>query len=246
MAQPDERWPFEPRPTPAHAPTKRAGGDPGRPRFRRELHRPHGGGHLDRRRRLARLGRRAVRAVRARPGDGGAALRPGDLRGAEGLPARRRQRLAVPAREERRADCPLRPAAGAAGAAAGGLPRQHRGAGGRRRRAGCPRAAEQSLYLRPFMFASEAFLGVRAGASGSPTAASPARPGPTSPRACTRSSIWISTTYTRAAPGGTGAAKCGGNYAASLIAQQEAAEHGCDQVMFADAAEHPGWRSWAG
>ena len=50
--------------------------------------------------------------------------------------------------------------------------------------------------------------------------------------------IWISTAYTRAAPGGTGAAKCGGNYAASLIAQQEAAEHGCDQVMFADAAEH--------
>ena len=50
--------------------------------------------------------------------------------------------------------------------------------------------------------------------------------------------IWISTNYTRAAPGGTGAAKCGGNYAASLIAQQEAAEQGCDQVMFADAAEH--------
>ncbi len=51
-------------------------------------------------------------------------------------------------------------------------------------------------------------------------------------------SIWISTTYTRAAPGGTGAAKCGGNYAASLLAQQEAADQGCEQVMFADAAEH--------
>ena len=50
-------------------------------------------------------------------------------------------------------------------------------------------------------------------------------------------SIWITTRYTRAAPGGTGAAKCGGN-AASLVAQQEAASHGCDQVMFADAAEH--------
>ena len=50
----------------------------------------------------------------------------------------------------------------------------------------------------------------------------------------------MTTTYTRAAPGGTGAAKCGGNYAASLIAQQEAAEHGCDQVMFTDAAE----REW--
>ena len=46
---------------------------------------------------------------------------------------------------------------------------------------------------------------------------------PTSPPACSRSAIWISTSYSRAAPGGTGAAKCGGNYAASLIAQQEAA-----------------------
>lgn len=50
--------------------------------------------------------------------------------------------------------------------------------------------------------------------------------------------IWVSENYTRAAPGGTGAAKCGGNYAASLIAQQEAVEHGCDQVAFLDAAEH--------
>jgi branched-chain amino acid aminotransferase len=51
-------------------------------------------------------------------------------------------------------------------------------------------------------------------------------------------SIWISTLYSRSAPGGTGAAKCGGNYAASLLPQQEAFDHGCDQVMFADAAEH--------
>ena len=50
--------------------------------------------------------------------------------------------------------------------------------------------------------------------------------------------IWISENYTRAAPGGTGAAKCGGNYAASLIAQQEAIANGCDQVVFLDAAEH--------
>ena len=38
-------------------------------------------------------------------------------------------------------------------------------------------------------------------------------------------------------PGGTGAAKCGGNYAASLVAQAEAIEHGCDQVVFLDAVE---------
>jgi branched-chain amino acid aminotransferase len=44
--------------------------------------------------------------------------------------------------------------------------------------------------------------------------------------------------YTRAASGGTGAAKCGGNYAASLVAQSEAAKQNCDQVVFLDAAEH--------
>jgi len=53
-------------------------------------------------------------------------------------------------------------------------------------------------------------------------------------------SIWLSTNYTRAALGGTGAAKCGGNYAASLAAQLEAAAHGCDQVCFLDAVE----RAW--
>ncbi len=97
--------------------------------------------------------------------------------------------------------------------------------------------AEQSLYLRPFMFASEAFLGVRAAKRVTYCCiASPA--GPYFSTGVKPVSIWISTRYSRAAPGGTGAAKCGGNYAASLIAQQEAAEHGCDQVMFADATEH--------
>ena len=100
-----------------------------------------------------------------------------------------------------------------------------------------PSAAEQSLYLRPFMFASEAFLGVRPAQRVTYCCiASPA--GPYFASGVRPVSIWISTRYTRAAPGGTGAAKCGGNYAASLVAQQEAASHGCDQVMFADAAEH--------
>ncbi len=96
---------------------------------------------------------------------------------------------------------------------------------------------EQSLYLRPFMFASEAFLGVRPAKRVTYCCiASPA--GPYFASGVRPVKIWISTTYARAAPGGTGAAKCGGNYAASLIAQQEAADHECDQVMFADAAEH--------
>ena len=94
-----------------------------------------------------------------------------------------------------------------------------------------------SIYLRPFMIASEVFLGVKPSAeylfmviasaagnyfkSGTPAI-----------------SIWVSDQYTRAAPGGTGAAKCGGNYAASLVAQSEAIKQGCDQVVFLDAAEH--------
>jgi branched-chain amino acid aminotransferase len=49
--------------------------------------------------------------------------------------------------------------------------------------------------------------------------------------------LWASRTYTRAAPGGTGDAKCGGNYAASLLAQSEAIREGCDQVVFLDAVE---------
>jgi branched-chain amino acid aminotransferase len=100
-----------------------------------------------------------------------------------------------------------------------------------------PTAPEQSLYLRPFMFATEAFLGVRPARRVTYCCiASPA--GPYFASGLKPVSIWISTTYSRAAPGGTGAAKCGGNYAASLLPQQQAADHGCDQVMFADAAEH--------
>ena len=99
-----------------------------------------------------------------------------------------------------------------------------------------PQGGETSLYLRPFMFASEAFLGVRPATRveylviASPAAAY--FPGGVRPV-----SIWLSRTYTRAALGGTGSAKCGGNYAASLAAQQEAVAHGCDQVCFLDAGE---------
>lgn len=99
-----------------------------------------------------------------------------------------------------------------------------------------PSGSEQSLYLRPFMFASEAFLGVRPAKQVSYyLIASPV--GAYFSRGVHPVTIWLSTEYTRAARGGTGAAKCGGNYAASLAAQTEAAEHGCDQVCFLDAVE---------
>lgn len=96
---------------------------------------------------------------------------------------------------------------------------------------------EQSLYLRPFMFASEAFLGVRPAAQVTYCViASPA--GAYFTGGVRPVSIWLSTGYSRAAPGGTGAAKCGGNYAASLAAQVEALQHNCHQVAFLDAVEH--------
>jgi branched-chain amino acid aminotransferase len=96
---------------------------------------------------------------------------------------------------------------------------------------------EFSLYLRPFMFASEAFLGVRpAHQVRYCVIASPA--GPYFAGGVKPVSIWLSESYSRAGRGGTGAAKCGGNYASSLIAQQEGAEHGCAQVVFLDSSEH--------
>jgi branched-chain amino acid aminotransferase len=99
-----------------------------------------------------------------------------------------------------------------------------------------PSQEEASLYLRPFMFATEVGLGVRPSNSltylliASPAAAyfaggvAPVR-------------VWLSAEYTRAAPGGTGEAKTGGNYAASLVAQAQAAQKGCDQVVWLDAIE---------
>ncbi len=96
-----------------------------------------------------------------------------------------------------------------------------------------PSGEDQSLYLRPFMFAKEAFLGVRpAHKVNYYVIASPAGAyfhGGVSPV-----SIWLSEDYARAGKGGTGAAKTGGNYAASLLPQSEAYEHECDQVVFLD------------
>ncbi len=101
-----------------------------------------------------------------------------------------------------------------------------------------PDKVGESLYIRPFMIATEVGLGVRpsnkakyiliatpAGAYFDPSKAV---------------SVWISTEYVRAAQGGTGEAKCGGNYAASLVAQKAAAKEGCDQVVWIDAKE----RKW--
>jgi branched-chain amino acid aminotransferase len=104
----------------------------------------------------------------------------------------------------------------------------------RQEREWVPKAIGESLYLRPFMIATEAALGVK------PSheylfllIASPS--GAYFPQGVKPVTVWVSDTYVRAAPGGTGFAKCAGNYAASLIAQKEANLEGCDQVVWLDA-----------
>ncbi|HEX7452258.1 MAG TPA: branched-chain amino acid aminotransferase, partial [Polyangiaceae bacterium] len=92
----------------------------------------------------------------------------------------------------------------------------------------------ESLYLRPLMIATEAALGVRPAKEylfllfGSPSGAYFAQ-------GVKPLTVWLSKEYVRAAPGGTGEAKCAGNYAASLIAQQQALDAGCQQVVWLDA-----------
>src|SRR6185436_348224 len=93
-----------------------------------------------------------------------------------------------------------------------------------------------SLYIRPFMFANEIFLGVKP-SSNYLFAVIASSVGSYFKSGADVVSVWVSQEFTRAAPGGTGAAKCGGNYAASLLAQAEATRHGCDQVVFLDAVE---------
>ncbi len=99
-----------------------------------------------------------------------------------------------------------------------------------------PEVEGGSIYIRPFMFASEAFLGVKPSSEYLYMVIASAAGGYFKSGA-SAIKIWVSEEYTRAAPGGTGAAKCGGNYAASLVAQSQASANGCDQVVYLDAAE---------
>src|SRR4051812_167255 len=85
-------------------------------------------------------------------------------------------------------------------------------------------SGERSLYVRPFMFASEAFLGVRPAQHVTfMVIASPA--GAYFKGGVKPVTLWLTEEYTRAGRGGMGAAKTGGNYASSLVAQQEASAH---------------------
>lgn len=95
-----------------------------------------------------------------------------------------------------------------------------------------PAEPGSSLYLRPLLLATEASLGVHSAAEYVfLVIASVAAP----VSVATPLKVWICEDYSRAVPGGTGAAKCPGNYAASLLVQEQARGHGCDQVVWLDA-----------
>ncbi len=98
-----------------------------------------------------------------------------------------------------------------------------------------PRTRGHSLYLRPFMIASQTGLGLRPAEEYLfSVIGTPSRPTSLDPKAMR---LWAAPEYIRAAPGGTGAAKCGGNYGGSFIVQREAAANNCDEVVWLDARE---------
>ena len=101
-----------------------------------------------------------------------------------------------------------------------------------------PAAAEHSLYLRPFMIATHVGLGVSKPSSRYLFAVIASPAGAYFSGGIKPVSVWLTDEFTRAAPGGTGAAKTGGNYAAGFAAQMQALEHGCEQVVWLDATEH--------
>ncbi len=101
-----------------------------------------------------------------------------------------------------------------------------------------PAAKEHSLYVRPFMIATQRGLGVNRPSQSYAFTVITSPAGAYFRSGVQPVSVWISREYTRAAPGGTGEAKCGGNYAASFAGQQQAVAHGCDQAVWLDAAEH--------
>jgi branched-chain amino acid aminotransferase len=98
-----------------------------------------------------------------------------------------------------------------------------------------PRTRGHSLYLRPFMIAAETGLGLRPAEEYLfVVMGTPARPASVEPKPMR---LWAAPEYIRAAPGGTGAAKCGGNYGGAFIAQRQAAANDCDEVVWLDAQE---------
>lgn len=97
-----------------------------------------------------------------------------------------------------------------------------------------PAKPDHSLYIRPFMFASDELIGVKP----SDTYKFLIILSPTGPYYSAPMRLYAEEKYTRAAPGGVGYAKAAGNYAASMFATAEAKRKGYDQVLWTDANEH--------
>ncbi len=97
-----------------------------------------------------------------------------------------------------------------------------------------PPMAGSALYIRPFMFADEGFIGMRAATRYKFMIIC----SPSGPLYSKRIKLWAETKYIRAADGGTGEAKAAGNYAAAILPTEKAKEKGYDQVLWLDALEH--------
>jgi len=101
-----------------------------------------------------------------------------------------------------------------------------------------PNQPERSLYLRPFMIATHVGLGVSRPSPSYLFAAIASQAGSYFHGGPHPVSVWLADDYIRAAPGGTGAAKTGGNYGGGFVGQLQALDHGCEQVVWLDSAEH--------
>ena len=190
---------------------------------------------------LARRPAGALRPGHPGPGGGGLPLRPGDLRGPEGLHAVRRHASARSARR------PTRP--GSTGRRPGWRCRScrrrrsstaHRGCWSARTAPGCPAEAGTKPLPAAVHDRHAARPRRQPAVVDLPVHRHRLPGGGLLRRGRARSRCGCRTDYTRAAPGGTGEAKCGGNYAAAFAGQHQALEHGCDQVVWLDAAE----RQW--
>src|SRR5690606_6182846 len=97
-----------------------------------------------------------------------------------------------------------------------------------------PNEADTSLYIRPFMFATDEFLGVRSSLTYKfMIICSPAGPYYNKPV-----SIYVQNSYVRAVKGGIGFTKAAGNYGASMFPTAEVRKKGYDQILWTDAIEH--------
>jgi branched-chain amino acid aminotransferase len=97
-----------------------------------------------------------------------------------------------------------------------------------------PKKPGSYLYIRPFVFATDEYVGVKPSSEYTFIIFT----SPTGPYYSKKLKVKVEQSYTRAAPGGVGAAKAAGNYAAAMLATAEAQKAGFDQIIWTDSQEH--------